>query len=186
MRRINFLLLLAAMIALFSCDNEKQPNNPPLSEEDKIVNELMAQCQDFNAEDIMRDLPGEWKRDSYIIYSDEWDKDFEALLLNGDSGASAGLATASFTFTADGTGQICTINYSSLGTENISIRNFEWRYDIESRNLIVSGESVNPQYKVSGFNRGYLVLDYTEHLYDKHTDKHIYSNIREIYKRKAE
>ena len=176
--KVIFLLVIVAII--ISCNRTTSLNKDEL-----YINNVMAQCQNFDEKTFIQCLPGEWKRDSYIVYSDEWDKDFEALLLNGDSSDSAGLAAMSFTFTVEGTGQICTINYS-LGTDNTSIRNFDWRYDAESNNLIVSGESVNTQYYVSGFNGEYLVLDYTEHLYDKHTDKHIYSNIREIFKRKTE
>ena len=77
--KVIFLLMIVATIV--SCNRATS-----LNENELYINNVMAQCQDFNAEDIMRDLPGEWKRDSYIIYSDEWDKDFEALLLNGYSG----------------------------------------------------------------------------------------------------
>ena len=118
-------------------------------------------------------MPGEWERDSYILYFDEWGEGFEALLLNGKGGASAGLAAALFTFTAEGTGQICNINYS-LGADGVSIRNFDWRYDGGSRELVLSGE-YNVKFDVKGYNGEYIILDHYVAAYGK--------NVREIYKR---
>ena len=171
MKKSYLMLLLVAMFTLVACDKAV-----PLSEEELYINNLIAQCQNFDSETLIQGIPGEWERDSYIMYSDEWKKDFEIIELKGDSGASAGLGSAFLTFTAEGTGQIRTITYS-LGTDCVSVRNFEWHYDAENKRLVLSGE-YNVEFDVKGYNGKYIILDH----YDKANKKYA----REIYKRVTE
>lgn len=171
MKKSYLMLLLVAMFTLVACDKAV-----PLSEEELYINNLIAQCQNFDSETLIQGIPGEWKRDSYIMYSDEWKKDFEILQLKGDSGASAGLGSEFLTFTAEGTGQLRTINYS-LGTDCVKIFNFEWIYDADYKKLVMSGE-YNAEFDVKGYNGEYIILDY----YDKANKKYA----REIYKRVTE
>ena len=167
--RVAFFMIAVATIV--ACDKAV-----PLSEEELYINNLIAQCQNFDSETLIQGIPGEWERDSYIMYSDEWEKDFEIIELNGDSGASAGLGSAFLTFTAEGTGQIRTINYP-LGIECVEIRNFEWHYDAENKRLVLSGE-YNVEFDVKGYNGKYIILDH----YDKANKKYV----RKIYKRVTE
>ena len=171
MKKSYLMLLLVAMFTLVACDK-----SVPLSEEELYINNLIAQCQNFDAETLIQGIPGEWERDSYIMYSDEWEKDFEIIELNGDSGVSAGLGSEFLTFTAEGTGQLRTINYS-LGTDCVKIFNFEWIYDADYKKLVLSGE-YNTEFDVKGYNGEYIILDY----YDKANKKYA----REIYKRVTE
>ena len=167
--RVAFFMIAVAIIV--ACDKAV-----PLSEEELYINNLIAQCQNFDSETLIQGIPGEWKRDSYIMYSDEWKKDFEIIQLKGDSGASAGLGSEFLTFTAEGTGQLRTINYS-LGTDCVKIFNFEWIYDADYKKLVLSGE-YNAEFDVKGYNGEYIILDY----YDKANKKYA----RKIYKRVTE
>ncbi len=163
-------ILLIAALALFSCDNEKQPNNPPLSEEDKIVNELMAQCQNFNAEDIMQGLLGEWIVDSYLIYDENWHRVTKVIQLMGAHHQIGGAEIEKYTFFSDGT----VLYYTYIpGVGEIS-HTSDWQYDSENRKLILNG-GWNRQYLVSGFNNEYIVLDIK-----------VDNNVRSILKRKTE
>ena len=175
MRKSYFLLLFAAMFTLFSCNNEKQPNNPPLSEEDKIVNELMAQCQDFDAEDIMQGLPGEWKYDSQLLYDKSWKNILETYIFFGRYYIYAGGSSApKFSFTADGKGKYhFTYPYPPYEEDFLS---FDWNFDATDNKLVLSG-GYDKSAVVSGFNNVYLILDYVNNKNQ---------NIREILKKGVE
>ncbi len=175
MRKSYFLLLSAAMFTLFSCNNEKQPNNPPLSEEDKIVNELMAQCQDFEAEDIMQGLPGEWKYDSQLLYDKSWKNILETYIFFGRYYIYAGDSSApKFSFTADGKGKYhFTYPYPPYEEDFLS---FDWNFDATDNKLVLSG-GYDKSAVVSGFNNVYLILDYVNNKNQ---------NIREILKKGVE
>jgi len=178
MRKSYFLLLFAAMFTLFSCNNEKQPNNPPLSEEDKIVNELMAQCQDFDAEDIIYGLPGEWDAYFQLFYDDAWQVIEECYMLAGkwQPGHNIGVPEIKrYTFTSDGKGAYHVYSSSNGSGLEWFIASFDWQYNVENRTLVLEGE-YSRQFVVSGFNGEYLVWDWTNS----------HGNFREIYKRKAE
>ena len=175
MKKNHLLLLLVAMIALFSCDNEKQPNNPPLSEEDKIVNELMAQCQNFDAEDIIQGLPGEWKYDSQLLYDKSWKNILETYIFFGKYYIYAGGSSApKFSFTADGKGEYhFTYPYPPYEEDFLS---FDWNFDATDNKLVLSG-GYDKSAVVSGFNNVYLILDYVNNKNQ---------NIREILKKRVE
>ena len=178
MRKSYFLLLFAAMFTLFSCNNEKQPNNPPLSEEDKIVNELMAQCQNFDAEDIIYGLPGEWDAYFQLFYDDAWQVIEECHMLAGkwQPGHNIGVPEIKrYTFTSDGKGAYHVYSYFNGPESEWYIASFDWQYNVENRTLVLEGEHSH-QFVVSGFNGEYLVWDWTNS----------HGNFREIYKRKAE
>jgi len=178
MRKSYFLLLFAAMFTLFSCNNEKQPNNPPLSEEDKIVNELMAQCQDFDAEDIIYGLPGEWDAYFQLFYDDAWQVIEECYMLAGkwQPGHNIGVPEIKrYTFTSDGKGAYHVYSSSNGSGLEWFIASFDWQYNVENRTLVLEGE-YSRQCVVAGCNGEYLVWDWTNS----------HGNFREIYKRKAE
>ena len=173
------ILIILAIFALFSCNNEKSSNTPqPESEEDKIVNELMAQCQNFDADDIIQGLPGEWDAYFQLFYDDALQKITEVYMLEGkfQPGHNIGAPEIKrYTFTPDGKGSYYVYSSSSgPGLEEYTA-SFDWQYNVENRTLVLEGEHSH-QFVVSGFNGEYLVWDWTNS----------HGNFREIYKRKAE
>ncbi|MBE6212032.1 MAG: hypothetical protein E7129_02710 [Rikenellaceae bacterium] len=169
-------ILLIAALALFSCNNEKSSNTPqPESEEDKIVNELMAQCQNFDAEDIIQGLPGEWKYDSQLLYDKSWKNILETYIFFGKYYIYAGGSSApKFSFTADGKGEYhFTYPYPPYEEDFLS---FDWNFDATDNKLVLSG-GYNKSAIVSGFNNVYLILDYVNNKNQ---------NIREILKKRVE
>lgn len=176
MRRINFLLLLAAMLALFSCNDTNQTNNPPLSEEDKIVNELMAKCQNFDTTTFAQELPGIWDTDTSVIYDEKWLEIINWNMVMGKYNNEVnGWSSIKYVFHAGGEGLYHIFDCNPNTSTNPKA--FDWYYNSENGELMISGENFTLRRTVSGFNNEFLVLDY------KGTGKH---NIREIYKRKAE
>ena len=177
--KAKILIILIAMLALFSCNDTNQANNPPLSEEDKIVNELMAQCQNFDAEDIIQGLPGEWDEYFYLFYDDAWQKITEVYMLEGkfQPGYTIGAPEIiRFTFTPDGKGSYyvyCSSSGSGLEEYTAS---FDWNFDATDNKLVLSG-GYNKSAIVSGFNNGYIILDYVG-------NKN--KNSREILKKRVE
>lgn len=173
MRKNFTLLLLTALFALVACDyNESQKN-----EQETYIDNLMSQCKNFNSETLVQGLPGKWERDSYLIYEDEWQNKFSVYMLQGVQ-HGAGLASSELTFYADNNGFMYIINTSLNPNANSHILNFDWYFDTYSHKLHLSGENYNTEYKVSGFNNEYLVLD--------HYDSVNKQNTREIYKRIVE
>ena len=173
-------ILLIAALALFSCNNEKSSNTPqPESEEDKIVNELMAQCQNFDADDIIQGLPGEWDKYFQLFYDDAWQKITEVYMLEGkfQPGYTIGAPEIiRFTFTPDGKGSYYVYCSSSgPGLEEYTA-SFDWNFDATDNKLVLSG-GYDKSAVVSGFNNVYLILDYVNNKNQ---------NIREILKKRVE
>ena len=183
MRKIFTLLLLTALFALVACDNPNvnpQNSNPAkneseISESDRAINNLMGQCKVYDAEALVQGLPGEWLLDSYLAYDNDWKTITSPFYVMGDMNCE-GLNAGTYTFTAEGKGVFSNTLEDPLADP---IRwEFEWNYNAESGKLLLSGENYNTEYKVSGFNNEYLVLDY----YDSVNKL----NTRKIYKRIVE
>jgi hypothetical protein len=155
MKKSYLMLLLVAMFALVACDNND--NKPQRSEYDIAIDNLMAQCKDFDAEILTQGLVGEWKEDSFLSYDDEWKTITSAWYIMGDMNC-VGLSPSDYSFTADGKGAArCTPMNPPF--EEV-VRYFDWQYDADSGKLILSYEGYSVQRTVSGFNGEYIVLDY--------------------------
>ena len=179
MRKSFLLLLLAAMFTMVSCENNESTKQQQ-SEEELCINNLMAQCQNFDSQTLVQNLPGNWIRDSYLIYDEKWSTIEKPFLVMGTMNAD-GLEMTPYTFAVDGTG---TYSYEDVSpTFETVVINFTWSYDAESRKFLISSDNIYRECVVSGFNGAYLVLDYVNHLYDSYTDKHTYSYVREILKK---
>jgi hypothetical protein len=59
MRKNFLLLLLAAMFTMVSCENNESTERQQ-SEEELYINNLMAQCQNFDSQTLVQKLPGAW------------------------------------------------------------------------------------------------------------------------------
>ena len=70
MKKSYLMLLLVAMFALVACDNNER--TPQRSENDIIVDNIIAQCKGFETEDITQYISGEWKQDASLIYNEDW------------------------------------------------------------------------------------------------------------------
>jgi hypothetical protein len=161
-----FLLLSAVLFALAACttpggngggNNGDNPgNDSPKSKYDIVIDNLMSECKDFDAQTLVQGLPGEWREDSILSYDDEWTTITSPWCVMGDMNC-AGLSLGDYTFTADGKGS-CRITLEFPPEDIVS--SFEWQYDAESSTLILNYENHSVQRKVSGFNGEYLVLDY--------------------------
>lgn len=183
MRKNFTLLLLTALFALVACDNPNvnpQNSNPAkneseISEADRAINNLMDQCKVYDAEALVQGLPGEWLLDSYLAYDNDWKTITSPFYVMGDMNCE-GLSAGTYTFTTEGKGVFSNTLEHPLADP---IRwEFEWNYNAENGKLLLSGENYNTEYKVSGFNNEYLVLDY----YDSVNKL----NTRKIYKRIVE
>ena len=85
MRRSFLLLLLAAMFTMVSCENNESTKQQQ-SEEELCINNLMAQCQNFDSQTLVQNLPGEWVIDSAFMYDSEWKEIVETLIFQGVQG----------------------------------------------------------------------------------------------------
>ena len=167
---IRTLIALIASIVLVACNNNE--GLPQRSENDMIVDNIIAQCEGFETKDIAQCIVGEWKDDAELIYNDDWSAIERVYSISGVSYSEGG-ASELYTFSADGRGSLVATN-SSLGPEIVTFTyQFDWQYDATNRMLVLSGE-LNRQFKVSGFNSEYIVLDYVNS-----TNQ----NIREILKK---
>lgn len=165
------LIFFMAVFLIVSC-NDKQPDQQ-MSEEAKIINGLMADCQNFNTKDITQGLQGVWNRDSTIMYDKEWRTITKIYQLMGVWHMMGG-SSQQYTFADNGK---CS-KYEESSDPNIGSRTylFEWYYDSESRILSLIGEDYSEKFYVSGYNNEYIVLDYTNEV----------GNIRCILRRTAE
>ena len=176
MKTIKHILFLALIFALFSCQNNNQLTPQPESEEVKIVNNLMAQCRDFDSEALSSNIVGEWDTDSMLFYNNEWSDITEYYQLMGVFHNAYGAPEiCRYTFAADGTGTYYV--YSEWGNPNTFTASFSWTYNTENKILTLDGRYNHGQYTVSGFNGEYLILDSVDAKGE---------NMREIFKRKVE
>ena len=177
MKTIKHILFLALIFALFSCQNNNQLTPQPESEEVKIVNNLMAQCRDFDSEALSSNIVGEWDTDSILFYNKEWNDITEYYQLLGvyNPHIFGGADVRRYTFAADGVGTYYVYNEND-GSDAFSA-SFNWTYDTDSKTLTLSGRYNNGLYTVSGFNGEYLILDSVDAKGE---------NMREIFKRKVE
>ena len=176
MKTIKYILLLTFTSAIFSCQNNNQPTTQPESEEVKIVNNLMAQCREFDSEALSSNIVGEWDTDSILFYNNEWSNITEYYQLMGVfHNVFGGAEIRRFTFAADGTGT-CYV-YNEWVNPDTFTASFSWTYNTENKILTLDGRYNHGQYTVSGFNGEYLVLDSVNAQGE---------NMREIFKRKVD
>lgn len=155
MKKSYLMLLLVAMFALVACDNND--NKPQRSEYDIAIDNLMAQCKDFDAEILTQGLVGEWKEDSFLSYDDEWKTITSAWYIMGEMNC-VGLSCKHYVFTSDGKGSYrFTPEYPPF--EEIVV-SFDWQYDAKNSTLTFNKDGYSHQYNVSGFSKEYIVLDY--------------------------
>ena len=169
--KTRILISLLALFAFVACEKH------PYRKEDRAIEKLIAQCQNFSEATLLENLPGEWKRYCDLAYNNSWDEIERIFMYMGQTDLD-GYGVMTYIFTADGKCSYCAIN-SSLGPDGYFADNFGWNYDDNSKKLTLSREGLNNmEYKVKGISNEYLILDY----YDT-TNNH---NTREIYKRITE
>ena len=160
MRKNLLLLLLAAMFTMISCEKDK-----PSREIDPFI----------------QSLQGTWWRYSLVHYDKEWEE-IELVLIENGCAQLEGLGYYLYTFNTDGT---ITYYFEPVdpGVEPKMIT-CSCSYDPASKIITVkSGNGATIEYLVSSYDSEYLVLDYTEHLYDSYIDRHYYRYVRETLKR---
>ena len=172
MKKSYLMLLLVAMFALVACDNNEV--KPQRSENDIIVDNIIAQCKGFETKDIAQCIVGEWKDDAKLIYNDDWSAIKTVYSISGVSYSEGG-ASENYTFSADGKGSLSSIDETLGPNATLNTYMFDWQYDATNRMLVLNGE-LNRQFKVSGFNNEYIVLDFV--INDQNT--------RQILKKKVE
>ena len=156
MEKSYLMLLLVAMFALVACDNNER--TPQRSENDIIVDNIIAQCKGFETEDITQYISGEWKQDASLIYNEDWSAIKAAYQISGNWYADGG-ADITYIFSANGKGSLIS-NNESLGPDSyIETYQFDWQYDAENRQFTMIGNNFNAKYTVSGFNDEYIIFD---------------------------
>lgn len=188
-------MLLFATLLLVSCNNTsdnginnneggQSENEPQKSEHELAIDNLITQCQDFDAETLIQGLPELWKTDTFVYYDEEWQTITNWCMVMGEYNHDmAGWSPTEYEFNADGTGLY---HFTTCDpTIDCTPRAFTWRYDAESKKLVLSGE-YSVEFDVKGYNGEYIILDHIREMYDAHADYHIYYYTREIYKRKVE
>ena len=169
MRKNFLLLLLAAMFTMVSCANNESTKQQ--SEEELYIDNLMAQCQNFDSQTLVQKLPGGWVTDSVYGYDENWQNVKYVIVYKGNH-RWEGSANYTYTYATDGTGN-CHIE--TVGPANNTSYAFNWQYNPDCQELVLDGER-RARWRVSGFNNEYLIVDYPSNNY----------NMREVYKRKAE
>ena len=198
MKKSCFVLLFVAMFALVACNTpnttgnngvnkngkDQSENEPQKSEQEVIIDNLITQCQDFDAETLIQSLPGLWKTDTFVYYDEEWQTITNWCMVMGEYNHDmAGWSSTKYEFNSDGTGLY---HYTTCDpTIDCTPLTFAWRYDAESKKLVLSGE-YSVEFDVKGYNGEYIILDHIREVYDAHADYRIYYYTREIYKRKTE
>ncbi len=137
------------------------------------VDKFMTECSGFSSEDMERGLPGGWVMDSYLVYDENWQKVVKPYMVMGESYAE-GTSYFSYAFADDGTGMVYLKHNDP--SESPEAFGFDWSYDSEKNELILSGEQFNVNYAVSGYCGEYVVLDNVS----------MDENIRLIFRRKTE
>ena len=168
------LIALIAMVVAVACES---PNDgQQKSKHEQAVENIVAQCQNFDHTTFAQELPGVWRLDTDVSYDDNWEKITDWCLVVGEyNNECNGWRGTTYTFTADGKGSRAPWYYFPDEDETPLV--FDWHYDVESNQLVFSGDW-NSRMTVSGFNGEYLVFDY----YDTSNER----NVRNIYKRQAE
>ena len=154
--KIRILIVLIASIGLVACNNNE--GKPQRSENDIIVDNIIAQCDGFETKDIAQCIAGEWKDDAKLIYNDDWSAIEWVYSISGVSYSEGG-ASELYTFSADGKGSLVATNPSLGPGSDVFTYQFDWQYDAENKLFIMTGEDFDYKYKVSGFNNEYIVLD---------------------------
>lgn len=171
--RTKISIALIAMLMVACNDNG---NNPQKNSHKIVIENIMTQCQNFDTTTFAQELPGIWETDTSVIYDEKWLEIINWNMVMGEYNNEVnGWSRIKYVFHTDGEG----LYHISGCNPNTSTnpKAFDWYYNSENGELMISGENFTHRRTVSGFNNEYLVLDY------KGTGKH---NIREIYKRKAE
>lgn len=137
------------------------------------VDKFMTECGGFSSEDMERGLPGGWVMDSYLVYDENWQKVVKPYMVMGESYAE-GTSYFSYAFADDGTGMVYLKHNDP--SESPEAFGFDWSYDSEKNELVLSGEQFNVNYAVSGYCGEYVVLDNVS----------MAENIRLIFRRKTE
>ena len=158
-----FLLLLLAVFAFSSCDNDSN--------------------QPREVHPFIKSLEGLWVTDSLYNYDKEWTEVELALIENGWPNLE-GISPRRYTFNADGTltYSMYTVN-PPIGWEEIGT--YPCYYNEETKILTIKNEKGQTyEFLVSDYDGEYLVLDYTQHSYDSYIDKHYYRYVREVLQRR--
>lgn len=167
--RTKMLIALVAMVLAVACDKDGLQK----SEHERAIENIVAQCQNFDHTTFAQELPGVWKLDTDVSYDENWEKITDWCLVLGEYNHNTnGWRSTTFEFTADGKGSYAPDFYWPFEDETPQV--FDWHYDAENNELVFGG-GWNMKMEVSGFNDEYLVFDY----YDTTNKK----NVREIYKR---
>ncbi len=174
MRTKHLILVLAAMFAIVSCNNDD--NGPQKSKYATAIDNLITESKNLDAATFAQDLPGMWEIDTEVIYDDNWYDVVNWHMFFGEyNNDYIGWSSTKYEFLADGTGLF---HYTTCDpTEDNTPRSFNWEYDADNHVLTFVG-NYNARYNVVGFNSEYIVLEF----YDSINDL----NMRKIYKRIAE
>lgn len=118
---------------------------------------LIEECYDFDAEEMINGIQGEWTLDSTLIYNEDWTKIIEPLKVMGTD-CVEGLGYVTYVFNNEYM-EMHSFNSAEPDTEP-EITKYTWIYNTATRKLILVGDNSNLEYIVSGFSRNYLILDY--------------------------
>lgn len=120
------------------------------------INALMATSLDFDSEELVQGLPGEWVEDSYLEYDQEWEHIIEPYKIMGVAYCEGG-GLCQYLFEAGGKGSKLFVSIDPSMMPETTL--FEWRYDRNSEELLLQGDEFNASYFVSGYNGNYITLD---------------------------
>ena len=74
------LITLVAMVLAVACDKD----GPQKSEHEQAVENIVAQCQNFDHTTFAQELPGVWRLDTDVSYDDNWEKITDWCLVTGE------------------------------------------------------------------------------------------------------
>ena len=176
------ICLLAALFGFSSCEKEK---TQPLNQKENLLsneNNAIDNSENREVDPFIQSLQGTWSIYTMIYYDKEW-KEVESVAIEKGDSKMEGLGHRLYTFNTDGTFTYyldpC---YPGKEPEVVTYSCF---YDSESKIITMKNDKgvTRYEYLVSGYDGEYLVLDYSEHLYDSYIDKHYYRYIRETLKK---
>ena len=78
--RTKLLIAILMILSMIACDKQ----TPQKSEYDMYIDSIVAQSQNFGAEDVAKSLPGTYMRDSLFEYNDDWEKIEGVMLYKGE------------------------------------------------------------------------------------------------------